>query len=554
MLSKFITSLTFILVLSIFACQNTGITNNDESETIDPTPEIIKLEAQEGQHYQVLDFVIPKASFTRESYPIFIDGVEYSIFAFDPTALIFLIPELPVGSYTAEFKVDSDSYEFTLEVLESVVIEDLEQYFEEYIDIIQSDKEFQVGQEFDAAIQQFYQLTNEEKKAAVTFIAHNNELLENLIQELSTLNSETLAKLQACDWKCYVFQGTKIVVAGTAIASAAASSPVLGVAAAVLVGVDVGLSIFTGKRSYLLQKAKQAAVSALSFAIIPQIDFYGMIIDNAVIQLELNNDSQNNKAENKASLNIIADKQYTLRVSDIPFRTLNSADIKSPNAIISTFVEAYSSFKTAVNQYFELDLPDYNNETERRPIESLSQISLSTQSNTVKITEQTVGDGEIILVFDFVNAEATNSESFNLDLEYVYEDYTFNHSFSLTLEPQSDPEFVNVIFSNPSPNTNSGCINSWMTKRYQLSFIFKNATPAGGSIFIRTCWNNRSGCNSYFKVPINAESVTFSDNEYIFNNTWGYCWGGPNTVLADDYYYVSSSGETSPILTRTIPK
>lgn len=187
------------------------------------------------------------------------------------------------------------------------------------------------------------------------------------------------------------------------------------------------------------------------------------------------------------------------------------------------------------------------------PIETAtySNLTLTVNSpNLSLVSGSLVSGGQLAIKVKIVGTTSPSVDGF---INYSFNDEfsTFSGKLPITVS-NTEPVLLGKQYLNPA--SHNGCqTNTFLALSYQGKYNF-SASPLGGKIFIRTCWVPGNACNQWYEFNITPETISFNNNIYTVNTYRQYCWGGSNTILTDEFYFVSSSGITSEVFTRTVPR
>lgn len=285
-------------------------------------------------------------SFGRQTVEVFLQD----------TLLAFLVPQsIAPGNYSLQIPGFENSV--SVNVIAGMEISNPDQYVTDFVNL-ESMPDGEDKNSLSASLNEFNSLPQQQKLVAATFIANNRELLDALEQDAAQLEDMMAeqsfsqasmlksASTSDCGKMCMLAQVTKVALSAIVVAEV---GTVAAITTGVVIGIDVGLSIITGKRSYILNVAIPGLLSVVKAFVIDRMAIaYEKIFDYSVDQIGINKSVR--LVNNFEPLDI--DNKRMHFVLKLPYRTLNQSDAGSGNSYFAAFIDAYNKMSAVWSEYF----------------------------------------------------------------------------------------------------------------------------------------------------------------------------------------------------------
>ena len=407
-----------LILLALFALILVGSCSKKENdeETISKEIGFVSTDDNSVKPMQIVELAVSDYTLGSESYSGFIDNYEVTIARISDTTAVFMVPEgIAAGKYNLSCDFASNKLAFT--VNESNTISNPQEYVLDYIDDMQvltgqilasdtlttlPDELNDAKAEMEEAYAEFLNLSPEDQLIAAKFIDNNRKLLDELNNAIEGYyNGNTLKSTATCDAECLLAQFVKIVAAGALIAESCVAAPMLGSVVAIGFGIEVGLSLITGKGSFLLCTLQQIAKKALNIVVCGPTYLAEIVYEQA-------NQLITNEFKS-ADITIINEVPVIFTVKPT-YRTLNAEDASSSDPVVSNVVSLYSKLYDLWNNNLADKfgtLPFFNDNEEQVSAKELDQFSIQVTDNAenVSVSNITGSVDEFEVVFSTTSPE-----------------------------------------------------------------------------------------------------------------------------------------------------
>lgn len=554
-----------LLTVFVFGCSKEDSSDNQPSIN----KAIISTEKNNLKDAEIAFINVDNLTLVKDSYNSNLGEISLKLFKVNDSTLTFVVPtNIDSGKYelSTDFSNNSLQFDISTEELSSSSTEIMSNFignYEEDIDnTIEQFGNNNVPQELltaKAKIQQaasdFENLSEQDKIVAAKFIQNNSEgfkEFENELDEMLNNDNSTSKKNNRfnksnlnCNTGCIFAQGVKILGSAALIKL---SAPV-GVIAGLVIGIDVGLSYLTGKRSYLLSKLKLALGKAFNIAYFAQNNLADVTFEKTD---EFVSDLTNFKKSSSERVKFQNETPISIKIKPY-YRTLNIEDKEHPNGNISTFVSLYSKFKTIWDNKLASkfgQLPTFNDNEEQKFADELSQftIQISDNSENVSVSDIT-GTVEDFKVTFTNNTDTEQNFSFDIifnddgiiakkSIEAILSIKIYNYKLQIG---NYNPDYTQISPLKTLENGDAITIPNYMTQMVRLT-LDDVPVPVGqfglgwtGITFGEIPSSNNDINNPDYSVTVrdseNNRNVSFKLNVTLTNQSYRRFIGG--TINAD---------------------
>ncbi|WP_200975265.1 hypothetical protein [Echinicola sp. 20G] len=454
-----------ILLLFVFSC------GGEEDQSPSSTSNKIKLNASEVYPLQMIT-ITTETPISASSIAGTLGGIPINLQRTGSNELIFMVPvDVNFGNQDISFTTEGIAFSSKINIIGAASIDNPESYVENYLSDYLGENAYYNDLDksgLEKAKADFDQLTTEEKQQAAAFIQANSAQLTHLKTELEiyddlTGNSNPNNRFMGdCNAACRFTQMKKVTIYTIGALAVVQSSAGAAVGIGVVGALDIGLSLITGEKSFLMNKVKTAVSDLLNMAYFAQNDLAESTFnytDGAISNFRLNTDPLNFNNNEKVAFAI-----------KINFRTLSEGDTNLSIPVIGEFINLY---KQLITKFPSLGLPDFNTKTESRFVDDLESLSISiSENNKVKVSDLTGNPEKFFVTFSTTEVE---DQSFQFSL--VYED-----GFGNQVSSQFSGS-INYLEPNDILIKNGPWELDWMAEpgsgdTYYESFTFKSDSTA----------------------------------------------------------------------------
>lgn len=500
-------TILILLTVFVFAC------SKDDSSVINNA--VISTEKSNLKDAEIGFINVENFTLVKDSYNSNLGEISLKLYKVNDSTLTFVVPtNIASGKYelTTDFSNNSLQFDISTEELTSspvVIMSNFLGNYEEDIDnTIGLFGNNNIPQELltakikvKEAVSNFENLSEQDKVIAAKFIQNNSEgfsefeeTINEIINNKSGKSSKIINKINRCDTGCIFAQGVKIL--GSA-ALVKLSAPV-GIITGLVIGIDVGLSYLTGKRSYLLSKLKLALGKAFNIAYFAQNNLADVTFEKTD---EFVTDLTNFKKSSSERVKFQNESPVSIKIKPY-YRTLNIEDKDHPNGNVSTFVSLYSKFKITWDNKLASEFgefPTFNDNVEQKFANELSQF-------TIKITDnsENVSVSDITGTVEDFKVTFTNNTDTEQDFSF---DIIFNDDGIIAQKS------IEANISTKKSLLKQGYYEltySWENKKVLFNVSNINSTSASGEIYY---WDS---ADNFWYDP--SFSATFYANYEKDNN------------------------------------
>ncbi len=424
----------YLLVLTIFVVTTLSCGKESSNVTSTETFRDVVISNKSGLPFEIVLVQNGNFIFDQQIYAGEIGGEPTNFFANTDSTLAFIVPDLAPGNYDVNIPLDPNNFIFSLQIEEEETqIENADSYINEFILELESDLEFEVTAEIETAKQQIASLSAEDKLITARFLQNNRQVLDSLnasINKYESLTQDPAKRKQFdCNTECLMAVAVEIVAGIILVESATVVGSIIGVALA----IDAGQALVTGRQLYLVKKVKSVAEEILSTAWFPQIKAANLIGEK-LHEVTLWFDAPEPKVANNPAM--VAQQEYKLTISDIPYRTLNADDEISGSEIVRRFISLYTDAKNFAYGQFGIYLPDFNDDIVYEPLSDLSLLQLEENENNVRITKFEQFGNSFNVVFDHEEGYEFVLQQIPFELKVIIDiDDGFETNIPIALNP-----------------------------------------------------------------------------------------------------------------------
>lgn len=480
-------AILILLTVFVFSC------SKDDSSVINNA--IISTEKSNLKDAEIGFINVENFTLVKDSYTSNLGEISLQLFRVNDSTLTFVVPtNITTGEYELSTDFSNNSLQFVissedLSTSPSEIMSSFTSNFEEDINnTIALFENNNVPQnlidakaKINKAISDFNNLSDHDKIVAAKFIQNNSEGfrefeegIDDIIKNTSNKSGKYIDKINKCDGLCIFLQAVKVL--GSA-ALVKISAPAVGIVAAIAIGIDVGLSLLSGKNSYLISKLMVALGKVFNLAYFAQNNLADITFEktNDVVT-ELNNfkkiSSERVKFQSKTPISIKIKPSY---------RTLNIEDKDHPNTNVSTFVALYSKFKTIwdsrlVSRFGQL--PTFNDYEEQKFANELSQFNIEITDNSGNVSVSDITGTVEDFKVTFTNNSDTEQD-FSFDIIFNDDGIIAKKSIEATLSIKTynyklqignyNPDYTQISPLKTLENGDAITIPNYMTQMVRLT-------------------------------------------------------------------------------------
>ncbi len=430
------------LIFILFSCKKDSNNNNNN-----PTSSTVSIEKSDYQSYEVASLTSNYSSLNSSSYAATIDGSVSVTMDRTDSILVFIMPQLAVGSHSLTFDLGDGEQTINFNIIQSNFIADPDQYFANYISIFDSRMllNFSIGDTLLAgsdrtnfiadqqsiqnfvsnASQNFSTLSVAEKNQVVQFLDANKLWMDEFLMNLDGLKM-IMAQLRIAPVDDYDLR------------VAQAEANFLIVKREIIKKIPKLIGVIYGSCLFLSPAGCAVAIGLGAGYFIAEIQDLNLTIEQLidVICFPFNNllgqRPTNIQFENNRSRDVVVTMDY---------RTIYNADQNSSVPLVRNIVGALFSIKQSWNILisklpFNLSygpkeissISNYSTVTKRIHSNYLSVSNIS--SSQVNVSENKI-DGYFYLTFS--NQNLTSNQNFSFDINYNSAKMG-NHTYQVSAE------------------------------------------------------------------------------------------------------------------------
>lgn len=437
-----------ILMALLFSCKK-----EKESSPEEPAAVSISISADQLKGYEICVLTVSNFTLTKANYELDFGGKKITSVKNVNNSLSFLTPgDLASGTYTIKAGFVANSISVAVTAPETIsdpgvyvtdLVGNTSQSVQDYLDIsgestvptLLSDAKTNLDQalaDFNAIPLADQQILAQILKANEVFFIESEQLIADFKGVQANLpnvrtTGDNWAFSDCSNDKCKIAYSIGKVGAVLLLAKASA---VLGTAAALIAGIDIALSIMTNKRSIMLGAVLAIAKTAFDLAY-----FAPNYTTEAWLDAFDNTITSGMRVAATSTMNILKEEPFTFK-PNIEFSTLkpslNTENVVVINAIAS--IENGKSFYTNVLGSPAGPFPDYQNITESKKINAVSELEITVLDNPSVTMSAPVGTAEEFTVV--FNTNLSTDQTFTLSVKYLGEFETTTRTFPVKLVSQ----------------------------------------------------------------------------------------------------------------------
>lgn len=560
-------AILILLTIFVFAC------SKDDSSVINNA--VISTEKSNLKDAEIGFINVENFTLAKDSYNSNLGEISLKLFKVNDSTLTFVVPtNIISGKYELSTGFSSNSLEFDIstkeltstptEIMSNFIgnyEEDIDNTIEQFGNINVPQELLTAKTKIKEAVSNFENLSEQDKVIAAKFIQNNSEgfsefeeTINEIINNKSGKSSKFISKTNKCDTGCIFAQGVKIL--GSA-ALVKLSAPV-GVIAGLVIGIDVGLSYLTGKRSYLLSKLKLALGKAFNIAYFAQNHLADVTFEKTD---EFVTDLTNFKKSSSERVKFQNESPISIKIKPY-YRTLNIEDKDHPNGNVSTFVSLYSKFKTTWDNKLASkfgQLPTFNDNLEQKFANELSQFTIEIIDNSENVSVSEITGTVEDFKVTFINNSDTEQD-FSFDIIFNDDGIIAKKSIEANLSIKTynyklqignyNPDYTLISPLKTLENGDALTVPNYMTQMVRLT-LDDIPVPVGQFAlgwtqvtFGETPNSNDDIYNPEYTVTIrdseNNRNVSFVLNVTLTNESYRRFIGG--TISADSGSYGTPNG------------
>ncbi|WP_186757269.1 hypothetical protein [Echinicola salinicaeni] len=488
-----------ILILSLVSC------SSEENPSSVPKNTSIALSASDAQALQLVT-ITTDISISETAITGLLGSLPINIQKTGEKELIFMVPaEASTGKQSVSFSIGENIFKTNINIINASEINDPEAFVDNYLSSYFEDNSHYDGMdksEIELAKADFDQLSLAEKQQAASFIQANSKQLIQLKAELEIYDDligngdPNNRNMGDCNASCRFTQMKKVTLYTIGALAVVQSSAAAAVGIGIVGALDIGLSLITGEKSFLMNKVKSAVSELLSMAYFAQNDLSETTFeytDGAISNFRIMADPFTFNNKEKVAFSI-----------KMNYRTLNVEDKNLSLPVIGEFIDLY---KKLITNYPELGLPDFNEKTESRYVDDFENLSISiSRNNMVQVSELT-GDTEKFYAIFSTNEKSNQSFGFTL---------TYEDGFGNQVANEFD---ASIIYNNASDILidQSPWELEWEAEPGSGDTYYENLIFKSDSTAIRYTEFNGKGNSShyyYWNIQRQWENTTAPEGQY----------------------------------------
>ena len=429
----------------------------------------VSLENSNVKAYQLVNLRITNLLLDRDTYELEMGSKKVKAVKTSFTTLSFMVPQdLSSGEYEIKFPFKANDLKIIVTAPaaianpESIITSFLGNIDQKYSDAIKTANTDQEKKALEIAKDQqkdaqnrFNQASATDKQTAAQFLSANQQLfndVNNVLSEIantdftiSSSKGNAIALTIKGDYKLYLAQVAKLLLF---VAAAPAGSTLVAVGAIAL-GVEIGLSMLTGERSYLLNKVKKAVTVFLDYTY-----FIGVTTVEKTIDQFDKNIFTGATTLATSETGILRGEPFNLKIRPT-FHALQRSDANRPESasFVKPFIEAYDKAKAYYDLNFSKDLgqfPAFSNKEQKKTASKLSDWEIKlTKGAAITVTSPSGSPDNFSVVFN--TTSKTNQE---LEFTINYQGQPASAPIATTLLYQRPPESLTIISGNNQTGEN----------------------------------------------------------------------------------------------------
>lgn len=424
-----------ILILALFmvfpvSCKKKGA-EEELKKDIDVN---LTLSKSQALGYEILTLTIEGVELEKEQYDLKIGYKTVKSVRSSTNTLDFIVPgDLESNTYvlvtpfseskTIDLIVSAPANNINPMVLMDQFIGDIDAEFEKSLKLVTTEagkSSLELAKiKLLENINRFNKASDEDKKIAAQVIEANGSALLEAYSAIAILSDlergagvlDVSSKVLNYDWEFYVAQGVKLLSAMLLVEV----TPLLGAAGALVLGIDIGLSIITGKKSFLIAMAADGIKHLLNYACFPQIKYLGKILNTADEKI-----TSGIKTMDMGKISVLKNEPFMFELQTV-YRTMQREDSKNESyaSLLKPFVATYDLAKEQYDKYFLKDygpFPTFSKREEKRTATSLDHWAIKVLNSTdITVTKP---EGSVERFFVKFNSTLKESKEFDFLISF----------------------------------------------------------------------------------------------------------------------------------------
>lgn len=493
------------------------------------------IQSKDVDGLQIVSVNVEGYTLTNSLYDIKVGGKEIKAVKAEGNTLTFLVPgDLPSGRYEVKASFTPNTIELNIKAPSPIT--DPEKAFKAVTEQIYADIEEEppladtalsarsikeIKKSIDDAVTKFNALPAAEKQLTAQFLAANLKQFnqgKQLINELRSMrdgmvmhSSASKLKISAmsCDYKCYLSQLVKVVLFAAIVAGGTSVASLTGV---VVVGLDVGLSIITGKNSLLISTVRALLEEGLNWTFFPHIESTMTYIKNGA-----------EKILGTIRTSAVSGDFYILKGEPVTFElqpVYSTVQRKDADRIpvIGELIAAYDAFKVKYNAGYVQKfgaLPDFSDKKEKKDAENLSDWQIVvTKGNGITASAPNGTPANFTVVFNSTSAERQPLE-FDIVFKGPVEDIKEHVSATFITKRKA---FSAAIAGG---NTQAGTLGTKLPEKLSVKVVDSKNNPVEDT---KVTWSTNGGGSVTGESTTDAQGVAYAE--------WTLGSSGTQTVTA----------------------